>query len=158
VRVRSSTTFIDFAKVVVSGPADRTCEVTKSHWPDVMVRGSFASGSCKKLKLSACFYGLVSSIQKKFFTPIIFLCVIQFRHIWHLRYIWSTYFSSKTVCYLSKVTLLVHKLLSETYIFSVVFVINSSWRKVCVFCFWKSGLAHPAIVLTWQKSIDNNPG
>jgi len=37
---------------------------------------------------SACFYGLVSSIQKeKFFTPINFLWVIQFRHTWHLRYI-----------------------------------------------------------------------
>ena len=50
--------------------------------------------------LSACFYGLVSNIQKeKFFTPTIFLWVIQFRHIWHLRYIWSTYFSSKIVWY-----------------------------------------------------------
>jgi len=39
--------------------------------------------------LSTCFYDLVSSIQKeKFFTPILlFLWAIQFRHIWHLRYI-----------------------------------------------------------------------
>jgi len=51
-----------------------------------------------------------------------------------------------------KVTLLVLKLLSETHIFSVVFVINCSWRKRYFFYFWKPGLADPAIVLTWQKS------
>jgi len=32
-----------------------------------------------------------------------------------------------------KVTLLVLKLLNESYIFSVVFVINFSWRKVYIF-------------------------
>jgi len=40
-----------------------------------------------------------------------------------------------------KVTLLVLKLLSEAYIFSAVFVINCTWRKVCCFFFWKPGLA-----------------
>jgi len=57
-----------------------------------------------------------------------------------------------------KVTLLVLKLLSESYIFSVLFVINFSWRKVYFFYFWKPALAHPTLVLTWQKSSDSNPG
>jgi len=47
---------------------------------------------------------------------------------------------------LSKVTLLVLKLLSETYI--LVFVINCSWNKVYFLYFWKTGLAHPTLVLT----------
>jgi len=34
-----------------------------------------------------------------------------------------------------EVTLLVLKLLNESYIFSVVFVVNFSWRKV-FFCFF----------------------
>jgi len=50
------------------------------------------------------------------------------------------------------------KLLSETYIFSVVFVINCSWRKTYFFYLWKPALADPTIVLTWQKSNDSIPG
>ena len=42
------------------------------------------------------------------------------------------------------------KLLSETYIFSVVFVMNCMWRKGYFFYFWKPGLADPTISLTWQ--------
>ena len=49
------------------------------------------------------------------------------------------------------------KLLSETYNFSVVFVINCSWRKVC-FLFLKSGLCTPTIVLTLQKPNVRIPG
>jgi len=48
--------------------------------------------------ISAWFCDLVSSIQKeKVFTPIICLWIIQFRHLWYLRYIWCTCFSSKIV-------------------------------------------------------------
>jgi len=54
-----------------------------------------------------------------------------------------------------KVTLLVLKLLSETYIFSAIFVINCTWRKVCCFFFWKPGLADLTLVLMWQKSNDS---
>jgi len=43
-----------------------------------------------------------------------------------------------------KVTLSMLKLLSEIYIFSVVFVINFSWRKVYIYLFfWKPGSSHP---------------
>jgi len=53
--------------------------------------------SCNSL--SACFYGAVSSIQRKFFTPTIFcLRAVPFRHIWHLRY-GLLIFSSKIVWY-----------------------------------------------------------
>jgi len=58
-----------------------------------------------------------------------------------------------------KVTMLVLKLLNESYIFSVVFVINFSWRKVYFFYIWKPGHAHPTLELVWQKlkiSIPNN--
>jgi len=37
-----------------------------------------------------------------------------------------------------KVTSLVLKLLSESYIFSVVFVINLSWRKVYMYFFFEN--------------------
>jgi len=54
---------------------------------------------------------------------------------------WSTYLFIKNRIILEyKVTLLVLKLLSESYIFSVVFVINFSWRKVYFFYFWKPDL------------------
>jgi len=52
---------------------------------------------------------------------------------------------------LSKVTLLVLKLLRL-----VVFVMNCSWS--IFFYFWKPGLAHATLALTWQKSNDSNPG
>jgi len=45
----------------------------------------------------------------------------------------------------------VFKLLSETYVFSVGFVMNCSWRKRYFFYFWKPGLADQTISLTWQK-------
>ena len=48
------------------------------------------------------------------------------------------------------------KLLSESYIFSVVVVINCNWRKLYIF-FWKPGLAYPTLVLTWHKSSDIIP-
>ena len=44
-----------------------------------------------------------------------------------------------------KVTLLVLKLLSESYIFSVVFVINFSWRKVYFFLFLKTRYGIPDV-------------
>jgi len=69
---------------------------------------------------------------------------------------WSTYLFIKNRIILEyKVTLLVLKLLSESYIFSVVFVINFSWRKVYFFYFWKPDLTHPAAALTWQKLSDS---
>jgi len=57
-----------------------------------------------------------------------------------------------------KVTLLALKLLSEGYIFSVVFVINFSWRKVYFFIFENRVWHTPTIALTWQKSNDSNQG
>jgi len=42
-----------------------------------------------------------------------------------------------------KVTLLVLKLLSESYIFCVVFVINFSIKKVHLFLFLKTGFGKP---------------
>jgi len=57
---------------------------------------------------------------------------------------WPTYLFIKNRMILQyKVTLLVLKLLNESYIFSVVFVINCSWRKVYFFYFCKPGHVHP---------------
>ena len=53
--------------------------------------------------------------------------------------------------------MLLLKLLSETYNFSVVFVMNCSWRKVC-FLFLKAGLCTPTLVLPWQKLNVRIPG
>ena len=142
-----------------------------SSWPDVMVsvmwlthadptlwlEGAKRHLSAKRWNsLSACFYGLVSSIQKKFFTPIMSNSVQSY--VKALLY-WSTYLFIKNRMILEyKVTLLVLKLLSESYTFSVVSVINFSWRKVYFFYFWKPGLEDPKIAITWQKSNDSNPG
>ena len=41
-----------------------------------------------------------------------------------------------------KVTLLVLKLLNESYIFSVVSVINFSWKKVCFFFIFENRVQH----------------
>jgi len=57
---------------------------------------------------------------------------------------WSAYIFIKNRMILEyKVTFLVLKLLSETYIFSVVFVMICSWRKVYFFYFWKLGSSNP---------------
>ena len=122
-----------------------------SRWPDVMVIVRWLThaeptlcveGSKRQVainswnSLSACFYGLVSSVQKKLFTPIIFLWVIHLSHIWHLRYIGLLrVFIKNRMILENKATLLVLKLLSESYIFYVFFVINFSWRKVYFFIF-----------------------
>jgi len=49
-----------------------------------------------------------------------------------------------------KVTLLVLKLLNESYIFSVVFVINFSWRKV-YFLFLETGFITPDVMVSVAK-------
>jgi len=68
-----------------------------AHNPTIWFMGSEPVKSWNSLR--ACFYGRVSSIQKeKLFTPIVFFYEqLNFRHAWHLRYIWSTYFSSNIV-------------------------------------------------------------
>jgi len=77
-----------------------------------------------------------------------------FRHIWNLNY---PLFIKNFMILEYKVNWLVLKLLNETYIFSIVFLINFSWRKV-YFLFLKPDLAHPAEALTWQKLSDSIPG
>jgi len=56
-----------------------------------------------------------------------------------------------------KVTLLVLKLLSETY-FQCSFCDKLQLKEKAFFYFWKPGLVDPAIVLTWQKYKDSSPG
>jgi len=119
-----------------------------SPWPDVMVSVTWLWAHCTHVvvnggrapggwnSLSTCFYGLVSSVQKeKLFTPIIFFMSNSVQaymtpslYLAYLLFITIVY-------YLSKVTLLVLKLLSEAHIFSVVLVINCSWRKEYLFIF-----------------------
>jgi len=45
-----------------------------------------------------------------------------------------------------KVTLLVLKLLNESYMFSAVFVINCSWKKIYI-CFFKTGSCTPYVMV-----------
>jgi len=74
--------------------------VTFSRRPDVMIRGGFAPGGCKKLKLTQ--HTILLTVFKKSSCSrpqFLFLWLIQFRHVWYLRYILSTYFSSKIVWY-----------------------------------------------------------
>jgi len=76
--------------------------------------------------LSACFYGRVSSIQdEKFFRPKVFLLYEQFSSDIYEIYTKSLFIKNRMILEY-KVTLLVLKLLNESYIFSLVFAIKFS--------------------------------
>jgi len=99
--------------------------------------------------LSACFYGLVSNIKKeKFFTRVSFFVFFMNNSVqaYMTPTLCQAYITPSTPYLLFiknriilqyKVTLLVLKLFSETYIFSAVFVMNCSWRKRYFFIFQK---------------------
>jgi len=89
------------SRVRVCGRPDDSTSVGwwGAHDPTIWFMGEEPVKSWNSLR--ACFYGRVSSMQKeKLFTPIVFFNEqLNFRHAWHLRHIWSTYFSSKIVSY-----------------------------------------------------------
>jgi len=148
---------------VSSGLADPTIVLVwgdGSGWPTLWLEEVLPVKSWNSL--SACSYGLFSSIPKeKFFTPVIFFMNNSVQD--YMTHSLNQAYMILSAPYLlfiknRKVTLLVLKLLSETYICSVVFVINCSWRERYFFNIWKPGLSDPTIVLTWQKYNNSIPG
>ena len=121
--------------------------------PTLWLEGAKRQAAVKSWNsFSACFYGRVSSTQqKKFFRPKIFLVwAIQFRHTVYEIYTTPLFIKNRMILEY-KVTLLVLKLLNESYIFRVVFVINFSWWKVYILLFLKTEFITPDVLVSVTK-------